>query len=266
MSTGNRVALLSAAFYGLLTVLLAAVLFEFVTDLLPVGAGQVAHNSESYAAVLVLGPWVQFVRPRLHGRRLEWPVTAAAALGCLAVALVLFQADDWPTRFTTLNETFFGLAVLIPVAQPRRRAPGLSAALSALALPAIVVGAAFDSDLIDDLAESLALVMLTPIALDIFDRGILTPGAGTARGLRYGWWAFLLGMPIALRVLEYDIGFGGWFGEVTRYGVRFNEAFVFLLIFELWFAAVPPGGRAVEPAGRPERPERPDTATPLGDR
>lgn len=234
MPTEKRVTYLSAAFYGLLSFLLIAILFEFVTSIVPVGAGQVSHNSEAYAAIIILGLWIQLARPRLHGSRWEWPVTAGAAVLCLIVALVLFMHEgEWPSRWVTLNETLFGLAVVIPYVQPRRRRPALGVALFTVTLAVMVFGGS--TELVTDWAENLAIVALAALAFDVFDRGILDPDAPDDRARRYGWYVLLLIAPLTLRFLQYDLGVEGWFGDVTRYGVRFYEAFIFLLVLELFF-------------------------------
>ena len=89
---------------------------------------------------------------------------------------------------------------------------------------------------ITDLAETLGMLMLAPIGFDVVDRGILDPKARTSTALRYGWYAFLVVAPIAFSVLEHGIGFEGAIGEATRYAVRIHEAFLFMLLVELYFA------------------------------
>jgi hypothetical protein len=42
--------------------------------------------------------------------------------------------------------------------------------------------------------------------------------------------------PIAFSILQYGIGFDGIVGEATRYAVRVAEAFIALLLVELYFA------------------------------
>ncbi|GAA2604882.1 hypothetical protein SMC26_11365 [Actinomadura fulvescens] len=236
MTTRTRDNLLSAGYYALLVLLVGAVLFQVLSDILPVGAKQVSHNTEAYTTAAILAFWVQFVRPRLHGSRWEWPVTGGAALCAFGVALLFYLAGEWPTRVTTLNEAFFALAALMPYVQPRRRRADLALAISGLTLAIIVFGGW--TAIVTDMAEALAVLLLAPVALDVFDRRRLDPAAPARRARRIGWFVFLVVAPIVLHVLAYRVGLSGVAGDVVRYGVRFYEAFIFLLIFQGFFAIV----------------------------
>ncbi|MFG2005618.1 hypothetical protein ACGFNU_41370 [Spirillospora sp. NPDC048911] len=248
MTIRNRDNLLSAGYYALLILLVSAVLFQVLSDILPVGAKQVSHNTEAYTTAAILALWVQFARPRLHGSRWEWPVTWAVALCAFGVALLFYLAEEWPTRVTTLNEAFFALAALIPYVQPRRRHRDAALVLSGLTLALIVFGGW--TAIVTDMAEALAVLLLAPLALDVFDRRVLDPAAPAARTRRIGWFAFLIVAPVVLHVLAYRIGLSGIPGDVVRYAVRFYEAFIFLLIFQLFFAVVTPR-RARKSTGSP---------------
>ena len=45
-------------------------------------------------------------------------------------------------------------------------------------------------------------------------------------------------VPITLSVLEYRVGVDGVLGAAVRYGVRVTEAFICLLLVELYFAVL----------------------------
>ncbi|MEX2203022.1 MAG: hypothetical protein WD965_02925 [Actinomycetota bacterium] len=222
-------------FYGGLLAVLVGILFEIFPMFLPAAvADRIGNNSEGVLLALLLALWIQFARTDLSGSPREWPVAAAAAFACLAIAVFLLLTD-FPTRFRTLNEAFLAASVLIPYVQVRRPLPpNLATWLSVAVLAVIVFGQR--TQVVTDLAETLGVLVLAPIGFDIVDRGILDPRAVTSTRLRYAWYAILVITPIAFSVLEYGVGLSGVAGEVTRYAVRIAEAFLFMLLVEMYFA------------------------------
>jgi hypothetical protein len=227
--------LLPVVFYGGLLLVLASIVFQWLARIAPDGvSSRVGHNSEGYLAALVVAAWIQYVRPRLTGQRREWLVTGAVAAVSLAVGLLLI-ASDLPSRWRTLNETFLALALLLPYLQLRRPVPRLLAGGIAAGLFVVVV--AFESTAaVTDLAETFGLLILAPIAFDLVDRGILDRAATTSPRSRWLWYGALVLVPVALSVLEYQVGVHGVLGVAIRYGVRVTEAFVGLLLVELYLA------------------------------
>jgi hypothetical protein len=126
-------------------------------------------------------------------------------------------------------------AVLVPYVQIRRPLPSNLAILASLAVLALIVFGE-RTQVVTDLAETLGALALAAIGFDVVDRGILDPHAPTSARLRYAWYALLVVTPIAFSVLEYAVGVSGVAGEVTRYGVRITEAFLCMLLVELYFA------------------------------
>lgn len=235
----------SAIFYGGLLVVLAAILLRILGDVLPGPlARPVGFNSEGYTLLLLLAPWIQFVRPRLAGRTWEWPVTLAAAAACVVIGLLLYWSD-LPSQWKTLNEAFLA-AVLIAYLQLRRPLPRwIPIVLSGGVLAAIV--SASGTAIITDLAEALGVLILLPLAVDIFDRRILDVQAPRSPALRYGWWGFLVLAPVAFSVGNRALDDGGALDTVARYGVRPQEAFVAVLLLGLYFALLR-SSRVREPA------------------
>lgn len=234
MTSRSRAA---TAFYLVVAAVLAGVLLEVFPAVLPDGlASRIGHNSEAYALVLVAAPWIQYARPRLAGTSREWPVTAGVAVLCLVAGLLLL-ASDLPSRFRTLNETFLALALLLPYLQLRRPLPRyVAGGLAAVVLAGVVL---FNrTAVVTDLAETFGILLLAPIAFDLVDRGILDPVARTSARLRWSWYAVLAVVPLCLSVLEYRVGIDGLAGEAVRYGVRVTEAFVALLLIELFLAVL----------------------------
>ena len=226
---------MSAVFYGALLLVLAGILLGLWPAVLPRAiATRLGHNSEGFLLALVLGAWIQFARPRLAGSPREWPVTGTAGVACGAVGVFLL-ATHLPSVVRTLNEAFLAAALLIPYVQLRRPVPRwLPVLLPVATLAVIVLGERVQS--VTDAAEALGVLALAPIALDLVDRRILDPAARPSRSVRYGWYALLVVAPVLFSVLEYRLGVGG---EALRFAVRITEAFVCLLLIELYFAVAP---------------------------
>jgi hypothetical protein len=232
----RRARFLPVVFYGGLALVLASVVFQWLDRIAPAAvATRVGHNSEGYLAALVVAGWIQSARPRLTGHRREWAVTGVVAAVSLAVGLLLLIASGLPSRWRTLNETFLALALLLPYLQLRRPVPRLLAGATAVALLSVVV-ALESTAAVTDLAETFGILILAPVAFDLVDRGILDRDASTSGRSRWLWYAALALVPVALSVLEYRVGVAGVPGVAVRYGVRVTEAFVCLLLVELYLA------------------------------
>ena len=235
--TPARSRLLSAVFYTSLILVVAGVLLQVLPLLLPEAvAGRIGRNSEGLVLALLLAGWIQYARPRLAGTPRAWPVTALVVGVLVAVGVVLLLSD-LPSRFRTLNETFLAAALVIPYLQVRRPLPrGLAAGLAVAVLGLTVVF--HRSGTVTDLAETIGVLLLVPIAFDLVDRGILDPGARTSPRLRVAWYAVIVLAPLTFTALEYGLGVDGLLGEAVRYSVRIAEAFVALLLLHLHFAVV----------------------------
>jgi len=225
----------AAVFYGGLLAVVAATLLQLLPLVLPGAvAGRVGRNSEGFLLALLLAGWVQLARPRLRGSPREWSVTLAAAAVCVLAALVLL-GSDLPSRIRTLNETFLAAALVVPYLQLRRPLPPRLAAGLSLGVLAVVV-LLHRTALVTDLAETLGVLLLVPVAFDLVDRGILDRRARTSTALRCSWYALLALVPVLFAVLQHGLGVEGTLGEATRYGVRLTEAFLCLLLVELYLA------------------------------
>ena len=230
---------MGAAFHGALVVVLAGIVLGVWPAVLPHAiAARLGHNSEGFLLALLLTPWIQFARPRLAGTARQWPVTGAAAALCAATGAFLL-VTHLPPVLRTLNEAFLGAALLIPYVQLRRPLPRWAPVLlAAVAVAVMVLGERTHP--VTDLAEVLGVLVLAPIGLDLVDRAILDGSARPSPRLRSGWYAFLVAAPVLFSVLEYRVGVGG---GALRYAVRITEAFVCLLLVELYFAVTPPRRR-----------------------
>ena len=231
---GNR-AVVTVTFYAALVAIIVGILFDVLRLVLPDAiAVRIGHNSEGFVLALIVAAWVQFCRPRLSSSRREWPLTALAAAGLFAVGVAML-GNEVPPRIHTLNESFLALALLVPYLQLRRPLPRRLVWWSATGVLVVIV--LFNrTAAVTDLAEGLAILLLAPLAFDVVDRAILDPGATTSNRLRGAWYALLVLAPLCFSLVEYHLGVGGLLGEVVRYAVRVTEAFVCLLLVELYFA------------------------------
>jgi hypothetical protein len=246
----DRRKILAVLYYGGLVVALALILLQLLDEVLGARlATHISHNSEAYLAALVLSAWIQYVRPRLAGRRAEWPAAVLAGVIMLVVGILLIRTD-LPSRFRTLNEAFVALAILIPYVQARRP---LSRVLSyglpgVVLLLVLVVG---DRGLVRDQAESATMLILIPIGLDLVDRGILQSDAVTSVRIRWSWYAALVLIPVVFVALRKGAHVDGWAGNRMLYSQRGLEGYIAALFIEVYFAVFLGWvGRRARPAHR----------------
>lgn len=232
----KRDRLLTVAYYSVLLVLQVLAITGRLDEVLPDAlALKIGKDSEALLLALGLPAWVQFVRPRLTGRRSEWPVTAVAVALLLALAGWLYVTPPVPGNVETLNEPLFALAALVPYVQLRRPLPrplvlGLSGGVLLLVLTAS------GTTLVTNLAEMLAMLVLVPLGLDVVDRAVLDPAAPRMpAAVRWGWYVALLAVPMTISLLLAG-EFTGTAGDAVRYAVRVQEAWVGLLLLQLYFA------------------------------
>ena len=226
---------LAVFFYGTLVALIAMIMFEVLPRVVPgLIAGRISRNSEGIVLVLVLALWIQFVRPRLQGSSREWPVTAVVAVACLGVGLLLFFAEPI-NRVKTLNETFLATALLIPYIQLRRPfARWIPLACSGALLALVLLWN--ENATVTLMAEALGALIMTTIALDIVDRGILDDTAGTVLRVRLAWYGFLVLGPALFWRTDNGASIEGGLGALVTYAGRTTEVFLCLLALELYFA------------------------------
>jgi hypothetical protein len=246
----DRRKIFAVLYYGGLALVLALILLQLLDEVLGNRlATHIAHNSEAYLAALVLSAWIQFVRPRLAGRRAEWPVAILVGAIMMAIGIALVQTH-LPSRFRTLNEAFVALAILIPYVQARRP---LSRILS-YGLPGVVLALALvigDRGLVRDQAESAMMLILIPIGLDLIDRGILQSDAVTSVRVRWTWYAALVLIPVVFVALRKGAHVDGWAGNRMLYSQRGLEAYIAAFFIEVYFAVFLGWiGRRVTPAHR----------------
>jgi hypothetical protein len=246
----DRRRIFAVLYYGGLALVLALTLLQLLDEVLGKRlATHIGHNSEAYLAALVLSAWIQYVRPRLAGKRAEWPTALLVGVIMLVIGIALVQTH-LPSRFRTLNEAFIALGILIPYVQARRP---LSRVISyglpgVVLLLVLVIG---DRGLVRDQAESAVMLILIPIGLDLIDRGILQSDAVTSVRARWSWYAALVLIPVVFVALRKGAHVDGWAGNRMLYSQRGLEGYIAAFFIEVYFAVFLGWvGRRVTPAHR----------------
>ncbi len=252
----------AVVYYLGLCLLLGLIISKTLTDIIPGTVGKhIGFDSEGYVLALILPLWIEYARPRLAGRRGEWPLTAAAALVMFGVFLLLYNVQSIIGSVKTLNETFFALAFLIPYVQLIRR-PSKAVAWGCAAGVLILLVVFDHTSLVrfpTSLAEGIVMMILAPIAFDITDRGILRPDRPSPLRVRQAWWALLVILPLLFIALHHA-HLGGTAGAAVRYAVRPQEAFVGMFILEIYFAIR--ASQWLNPADREAAPVAPAVKAP----
>lgn len=236
----RRRILAGLAFYGAVSVLIFAILFDLLRFALPTAlAERVALQSEGLVAALVIAVWIQFVRGRLLNTAKHWPLVLLVSC-VLGLSGLLLITSDLPSQYKTLNETMFALALLLPYLQLNR--PLLRRIPLALSGGLLAIIVLFNrTELVTSLAETLAMLVLAPVAFDMIERGILDvnqPPPSPFR--RYSWWAFLALLPVMASLLYQTRMLEGILSEAITYQVRTHEAFVATLLVSVYFVASRP--------------------------
>ncbi len=230
---GRMVAVL---FFGGLSAVVVLILTKQLSTALPDAmARQIGRNNEGLVVVLVAGTWIQFVRPRLSGHALQYPLAIGAGLVLLAVGLWLYHGS-WPGQYATLNESAFGLAVVIPYLQLRRPLPvwALGIPIAAVAMPAIGGG----NELTTNLAEMFGAVFFVAVTVDVVDHGILD-GSPVPRARVLVWIGAMVAAVGLLRVVT-DRTPENVVESVIRYTSRATEMFFASAILLLYFSILCP--------------------------
>jgi hypothetical protein len=116
------------------------------------------------------------------------------------------------------------------------------------------------TSLLTGVAETLGVLLLLPLAVDVFDRRLLERNPPTSPVLACAFYVALAELMVALTLSE-RAGLSGDLGATIHYVHRMQESFVCLLLVLVYFAA----RRALAPAAddgrrvddRDERDEQP---------
>lgn len=230
-----------ATFFVATALLLLALVTHVQEKVLPASlAAQVGHNSEALLFALLVSATVHLHHRLLGQGKSPLPVLASVAVVLGIAGLLLQRVDAWPTSVVTLNEAVLG-AGLVAAYLCLPRSPWFGALASLAVVIFIVIF--FQTGFVLDQAESLVPLALAPLALDVFDRRILSPDLPDRPGLRRGWMAFLVLMAVvsmfAARWARGDLD--GAFRLAIDYSQRAAEAYWGWLIIHAYFSYWLPG-------------------------
>lgn len=238
-----------AVFFGATTIALLVLVTHVHELVLPASiATQIGHNSEALLFALLIAATVHLRRRLLGQGKSPRPVLISLAIVMSIGGILLQRADAWPTSVVTLNEPVLG-AGLVTAYLCLPRSPMRGALVSVAVVIFIVVF--FQTDFVLDQAESLVPLALAPLALDVFDRRILSPDLPDRPGLRVGWMTFLVLMAvvsmIAARWARGDLDNAFRLG--IDYSQRAAEAYWGWLIIHAYFSYWLPGTWLRTPKG-----------------
>lgn len=225
-----------AFFYTGLVMLLGLALTQSLSEVIPGKLGLfLSRNSEAYMALLVLCPWIDWVRPRLLGRSIEWPVAVSAGAGLLLAGLALREAP-WGPQIVTLNEALIGCSLIIPYLQQRRPAVLWSILLAGGAIMVPVVWAGSDA-FVTDMAEAFGMITAVVLVVAVLDAGLLR-GLPVNR-VRSLWSAAaaLVAMLLVHRLTPTEPT--GVFEHVLFFVQRANEGLLVLIVMLPYYASRP---------------------------
>lgn len=196
-SMTSPVRVLRGLFYGGLGLLVLAIMSGLLDE--PSGIGKhIIRNDEGYALALLLASWIEFVRPRLAVSPRRWYFTLTAAVVFVSLG-VLIQVGT-PGSVATMNETLFACAVLFCYFELARPLPTGAWVLPALAI--MVAAVAGGNDTVARQAETIAALVLIPIALDFVDRSVLEADQARQWKRLAPWMGFLALAVVALHILR----------------------------------------------------------------
>lgn len=230
-----------AVFFGLTTLALLVLVTHAHEKVLPASiATQIGHNSEALLFALLVAATIHLRRTMLDHGKSPRPVLISVAVVLSISGLLLQRADTWPTSVVTLNEAMLG-AGLVAAYLCLPRSPILGG-LATLAVVIFIISF-FQTGFVLDQAESLVPLALAPLALDVFDRRILSPDLPDRPGLRVGWMTLLVLMAVvsmvAARWARGDLD--GAFRLGIDYSQRAAEAYWGWLIIHAYFSYWLPG-------------------------
>jgi hypothetical protein len=216
-------------FFAAMAVVLLLLVTKAQTSFLPAGlASRVGHNSEVFALALLATAAI------LARRRVPPPplwLHGAVAVVLLALGFYVFYGPVGPT-VKTLNEPIFASAAVWLYVVPRRPIPLVWLASVVLAL---VIAVGYHTSLITLQAESLVVLVLAPLVLDVTDRRLLDPTAPERPVLRWAMIAFLVLFPVLLIAFLKSEPLSGLTADFAKYCSRGTEGFWGLAVIELYF-------------------------------
>jgi hypothetical protein len=198
-------------------------------------ATQIGHNREALGLALIMIPVIQWFRPWAARRRHPMVPALLLATVLYAFAWWMLHKSGWSSDYYTYSESFFGAAFITVYVQARR--PWRRGLLVTPAVLLLMV-ALHNAGWVLDQLEDLVMIMLAPLAFDLFDRRILDRSAPDRPGLRLGWCAALgVGWFVLWRLaalVRPDLH--GPVDYTIDWGYRAAEAYWGILLIHVYFS------------------------------
>jgi hypothetical protein len=198
-------------------------------------ATEIGHNREALGLALIMVPVIQWFRPWAARRR--HPMVPAVLLAAVLYGFGwwMLHESGWTSDYFTYSESFFGAAFITVYVQAKRPARwGL------LVTPAVLASMVVwrESGWVLDQLEDLVMIMLAPLAFDLFDRRILDRSAPDRPGLRLGWCVGLVVLWFGLWRLAAAVrpDLHGPLDYTIDWGYRAAEAYWGILLIHLYFS------------------------------
>ncbi len=198
-------------------------------------ATEIGHNREALGLALIMVPVIQWFRP--WAARQRHPMVLAVLLGAALYAFSwwMLHKSGWTSDYYTYSESVFGAAFLTVYVQPRRP---MRRGLLVTPIVLILIIVLFQTGWVLDQSEDLLMIMLGPLAFDLFDRRILDRSAPDDRRLRLTWVIGLVVVWFVLwrlaKVVRPDLH--GPVDYTIDYGYRAAEAYWGIWLIHVYFS------------------------------
>jgi hypothetical protein len=226
----------SVVFFAAVLVVAAMINWHEFANFLPATlATEIGHNREALGLAFLMCPVIQWFRPWACQQR--YPVLLAVALGLALYAFGWWMEyhSGWSSDYYTYSESFYGAALLTVYVQPRRPMRSGLWLTPGIVLMIVVF---FNTGWVLDQSEDLVMLLLGPLAFDLFDRRILDRSAPDRPGLRLGWVVSLAVAWFVLWRLAYAVRpeLSGPFDYSVDYAYRAAEAYWGILLVHVYFS------------------------------
>jgi hypothetical protein len=198
-------------------------------------ATEIGHNREALGLALLLVPIIQWFRPWAARQRYPMLLAVILAVALYAFGWWMLHKSGWTSDYYTFSESFFGAAFITVFIQPKR-----PARWAVWVTPAVLVFIVifFQAGWDLDQSEDLVMILIAPLAFDLFDRRILDRSAPDRPDLRAGWVVSLMVAWFVLwrlaKVVRPDLH--GPFDHTVDYGYRAAEAYWGIWLVHVYFS------------------------------
>ena len=226
----------SVVFFAALLAVAAMINWKVFADFLPgTLSTEIGHNREALGLALLLCPIIQWFRPWAARQRSPMLLAVALAVVLYGFGWWMENRSGWTSDYFTYSESFYGAALLTVYVQPRRP---MRWGLWVTPAMVVLIVVFFKTGWVLDQAEDLVMLLLGPLAFDLFDRRILDRSAPDRPGLRLAWVVSLVATWFVLWRLAALVrpDLSGPFDYGVDYGYRAAEAYWGIFLVHVYFS------------------------------